>query len=748
MQTTRKRLVQACTTALIAMCGAQALAQQGGLEEIVVTAQKREQSLQEIPVAITAFGADALQQQRIRDVGDISGLVPNVQINPSPSGSTGVTVAIRGSVTINPAVTWEPTVGLYLDGAFIGKNVGGIFDVADLERVEVLRGPQGSLYGKNTVGGAINLITRKPSGELGGTLRGGIGNEGYYQLYGSVDTPALGTVGEGLGQLSANITLQREERDGFTDNIDDPIGMAPFAGPRSSDEYANKDADAGRIALALDVTERFDMRYAYDFSEKDQEPTASVLTSVDDPGLGFGALLSPYIQSENDYPSKLSNDQSRYEKSEVEGHALHLNYRPGELGSLGDVTFKSITSYRKLSWDDAIDLDGSPIDFFHSERHIDYDQFSQELQMVGATERLNYVLGLYYFEEDADVKNPITFFGVFGSPTAPNAYGLEGDSMAAFGQVDWKPSAAVLEDRLTVTLGARYTEESKDQYIDHPITTAPVTPFSADSNDDWSNFSPAVTLNWAFTDALNVYARYAEGWKSGGYNGESDSLAAFLMAYDPEEVSSYELGLKSRWLDDRLQLNAAVFRNDISDMQLAIFLADAAASSVVTNAGKATVQGFEIEILAQPLDNLQLSLNYGYLDPEYDEYIDGGVDVSDNRDFPYSPENTANAGLQYTVPGVAGGDLVARLDWIYVDDRVAYPDPAQNLRSQLDSYSLINGRLSLADIPVGDGRITVAAWGKNLTDETYRVNTLPFLIWTASYFGDPRTYGLEISYDF
>ncbi len=170
--------------------------------------------------------------------------------------------------------------------------------------------------------------------------------------------------------------------------------------------------------------------------------------------------------------SKLSNDQSRFEKSEVEGHALHLNYRPGELGSLGDVTFKSITSYRKLSWDDALDLDGSPIDFFHSERYVDYDQFSQELQMVGATERLNYVLGLYYFEEDADVTNPITFFGVFGSPTAPNAYGLEGDSMAAFGQVDWKPAAAVLEDRLTVTLGARYTEESKDQYIDHPIVTA------------------------------------------------------------------------------------------------------------------------------------------------------------------------------------------------------------------------------------------------------------------------------------
>ena len=163
--------------------------------------------------------------------------------------------------------------------------------------------------------------------------------------------------------MSANITLQSERRDGFTDNIDDPVGI-PLAGPRSSDEYANKDADAGRIALALDVTDNFDARYAYDFSKKDQEPTASVLTAVDDPGLGFGALLSPYIQSEDDYPSKLSNDQSRYEKSEVEGHALHLSYRAGELGALGDVTFKSISSYRTLKWDDAINLDGSPINFF------------------------------------------------------------------------------------------------------------------------------------------------------------------------------------------------------------------------------------------------------------------------------------------------------------------------------------------------------------------------------------------------
>jgi iron complex outermembrane receptor protein len=746
----KTRLALACALAALP---AVALAQEGGLEEIVVTAQKRTESLQDTPIAISAFNAEALEQQGIADIQDLNGYVPNVQINPSPGGSTGATVAIRGSVTINPAVTWEPTVGMYLDGAFIGKNLGGIFDVADLERIEVLRGPQGSLYGKNTVGGAINLISRRPSGELGGRLLAGIGDEGYYRVLGSLDTPAIGEMGSGLGKLSANITLQHEERDGYIENRPDPYGM-PFTAPPSTDDYANIDADAGRIALLLEVTENFSARYSYDFSDKDQNPSASVLTAVDpqfapDPALLPALqLLSVYVQSPDEYPDWLSNDESRFEKSEVDGHALHLDYNLGDTGWLGEVSLKSITSYRELAWDDWLDLDGSPIDAFHSARFIDYDQTSQEFQVVGGTDAVKYVFGLYWFEENVDVDNPITFFGAFGAPTAPNAYGLEGESKAVYGQVDWKPSAAVLEDRLTISVGARWTEEQKDQYIDHPVVTVPpFIPFAAEADESWNNFAPSATVDWAFTDSVNAYIRYAEGWKSGGFNGESDNLAGFLQAYDPEEVTSVELGLKSRWLDDRLQLNAAVFSNEIEDMQLSIFVVQQAAS-VVDNAGKANIQGAELELLAEPVDNLQLSLNYGWLDPEYDEYIDGGVDVADNRDFPYSPENTANAAVQYTLPGVAGGELVGRLDYVYVDDRVAYPDPLQNLRSQLDSYELWNARLSLADVPVGDGSVTVAAWGKNLADEEYRTNTIPFVFWTVSYFGQPRSYGLDVSYAF
>ncbi|MBP9034897.1 MAG: TonB-dependent receptor [Pseudomonadales bacterium] len=744
-------IARAIAAALLATAGAQALAQATGLEEIVVTAQKREQSLQDAPVAISAFGKDALQQQRITDVQDLNGLVPNVQFAAAPSSTTGATVAIRGAVTTNPAPSWEPTVGMYVDGVFIGKVLGGIFDVADLERVEVLRGPQGSLYGKNTVGGAINLVTRKPSGELSGELTAGMGNEGYWQVRGSLDTAAIGTVGEGLGQLSANITLQHEERDGFTRGVADPVG-SPLAAPNVADEWEGLDSDAGRIALLLNVTENFEARYAYDFSNKDNTPQAPHLTHVDTSQVPF---LLPYVVADDERADTLSSETEVFEEAEIDGHSLHLSYDLGEQGFLGNVQIKSITSYREMSWDDLLDIDGSPIDAFHSGRGIDYEQTSEELQIVGSTDRVNYVLGYYYFDESLDVINPITFFGVFGAPTAPNAYGLEGESNAVFGQVDWKPGAAALRDRLTVTLGARYTEEEKEQYISHPIVidnTLQVRPewaFAGEADENWNNFSPSVTLSWDLTEEASVYARYAEGWKSGGFNGESSTLAEFQRAYDPEEVVSYEIGLKSRWLDNRVQVNAAAFENNVDDMQLSIFLADGSAASVVRNAGEATVRGFELEVLAEPVENLLLNLSWGYLDPEYDKYIDDtGANVADDRAFPYAPENTFSAGAQYTVSGVLGGNLVGRLDWNYTDDRVLYPEPEQNKFSKLDDYALLNGRLSLTELPLGNGSLEVAAWGKNLTDEEYRVSTIPFLIWTVSYFGAPRTYGMEVSYKF
>jgi iron complex outermembrane receptor protein len=307
-----------------------------------------------------------------------------------------------------------------------------------------------------------------------------------------------------------------------------------------------------------------------------------------------------------------------------------------------------------------------------------------------------------------------------------------------------------VDERLTLSLGVRWNEEEKEQYL-----SAPAIPYTK-IGDTWSNVSPTFVASWALTDEINMYGKIANGWKSGGFNSEAANQADFLKSYDPEEIISYEIGLKSRWLDNRLQVNAAVFQNELEEMQFTVFTGGTGASSTVDNAGKATIRGFELELLAKPTESLTISLNYGYLDPEYDEFIDvdpftGQVgDFKDSRDFPMSAENTASIGLEYAIGNFDWGTLTGRLDWSYQDEYVHYVNPNQNATSLLDSYHLLNGRLTLSEIQVGDGQtLQIAAWGKNLTDEDYRVSTIPLVdMWTVSYFGEPRTYGLELSYQF
>ncbi|MEQ8803831.1 MAG: TonB-dependent receptor, partial [Haliea sp.] len=437
-----------------------------GLEEVVVTAQKREQTLQDAPISIAAFNADTLEQKGVSSIDDLGTSVPNVKITRSPSNTSAATIAIRGSATINPAITWEPTVGIYLDGVFIGKNVGGIFDIAELERVEMLRGPQGTLYGKNTVGGAVNLITTRPTGELGGKLRLGAGNHDLRTVYGTIDLPAL-ELG-GAGEIMAKLTASVRKRDGLYDNVNDPFGN-PLANPVMIDEFNNLDNQVGRYDILWDMTDRFSLRYTWDYSDLDLAPSKNQLTFLDPNDFaGINALLAPYVTGDNENRDSVSLDQAKFERSKSISQSLFADYDAGTWGALGDVTLRYIGNTRKLSWDDDIDIDGSPVNLFTSARFIDYDQVSHELQMIGTTDRTNYVLGLYYFEEESDVFNPISFFGAFGAPTNNNRYGFDNDSFAVFGQVDWRPAAAVFQDRLTLTLGVRWTEETKDTYIDHP----------------------------------------------------------------------------------------------------------------------------------------------------------------------------------------------------------------------------------------------------------------------------------------
>lgn len=725
--------------ALLGLAAPASAQQKGQLEEVIVTAQKRAQSLEDTPIAISAFDSQSIERLGIEDVQDVGHLAPNVSITETPSNATGATIGIRGSVTINPAPYWEPTVGMYINGVFVGKNLGGIFDLIELERVEVLRGPQGTLYGKNTVGGAVNLITTKPSGQFGGKVRVGVGNYGLWSVYTAVDTPSLDL---GLGKISASVAGMRKKRDDLYDNKADPLGN-PFglnSPAPSASGFKNIDSHGFRASVLWDVNDDLSALYEYRYHNADQHPPLSQLTDVQ-PGGPTDPILNGYLVSADHRASQISNDHAFFEKAESRANALHIDWHAGQLGFLGDVTFKSITSYQTLDTSDSQDLDGSPIDLFHFGRYFDYKQTSQEFQMLGTTDITNYVLGLYYFKEKGDVINPITFFGAFGQPTLQQYYGLDNDSYAVYGQIDVRPL-----DRLTLTFGARYTSENKKQYIWHPDSGIPYT--KADKG--WTNFTPTFTASYSFMDNVNGYFRIARGWKSGGFNSEAVTTQIFAKAYNPEKVTSYELGLKSRLFDNRLQLNTAVFYNKVEDMQLSIFTGGASAASIIENAGKATIWGFELEMVGQVTDNLRAFLNYGYLHPRYDEFLNAsGQDVRSDQYFAYSPENTIAAGLDWTILEESFGKLDFHADWSFKDNYTPYIDPAQREVTKISGYYLVNAKLTLSEIPVGDDqKLQVSLWGKNLTDEEYRVTGIPFGPWTISNFGDPRTYGVEVTYEF
>src|SRR5690554_4475496 len=450
------------------------------LEEIVVTAQKREQNMQDTPISMAAFGAEAMKNKGINDVSDASQYIPNVMAVPTPGGSTGATVSVRGSVSINPAVTWEPTVGMYVDGVFVAKNMGGLFDVAELERIEVLRGPQGTLYGKNTIGGAINVVTRKPGEEFGGTARVKVGNYNYSDVFLSVDTGKFGDV------ASFNFAINKRDRDGLYKNT--VVNPKPGVAKR----FGEQDVTSGRVAALFDVTDDLELYYTYDISEKDNTPVFGqfdIKGSKADKRREKGAL-----------------DNAYYDKSTTQGHAFHVTW------DIDDVlTFKSITAYRGMKFKDLNDYDGTdsviPFQQFEVYRNFETDQYSQEFQLLGSTDIADFVVGLYYLNEDTDAVNTFDV-AMGGSPDVYNQYGVNGESVALFGQADWK-----LTEGLTLTTGLRWTREEKKSYIEHndPFFGSGITGLGRiQAKDHWQSVTPMVALSYLWDDSINTYVKVSQ----------------------------------------------------------------------------------------------------------------------------------------------------------------------------------------------------------------------------------------------
>ena len=701
----------------------------GGIEEIIVTAQKREQNLQDVPIAISALSPAYLEKREITSITNLSGLAPNLKVDTAGGNRTTPIISIRGGVQGNPQIYFEPSVGVYIDGVYIAKAQGSLFDVADIERIEVLRGPQGTLYGRNAVAGALNIITKKPSGELGGKVEASYGNYDYWRVRGTLDLPRFGI-------FSAKLSGQISRRDG----VNKVLGNA------ATGDAGSIDSKSGMVQVRAEPSDALTLDYVFDISVNDQQ--ANAVQAV----MGTGSI-APYVTPRKRQKTVRFNSPN-FEYAKNWGHALTASLDLGGAGML-----KSITALRKQKYRDALDLDGTPTSLAFSSRESRYKQFSQELQLTGEVGRLNYVLGGYYFEDDGFVFNPQSFFS--GASNTDSRFGFTTKAYAAYAQLDYK-----ITDALTLTGGLRYTHEKKtvERYLARLTGVSPVVvvdlPEGATPAAKFKKVSPTVSLAYEFSPNFNVYARYAQGYRSGGFNAVASSVADVQRIFKPQVQNTYEIGFKSRLLDNRLQLNVAAFQNDVDDLQLSVFVPGLSAASILVNAGKARIRGVEVEATLRPTDRLTLQTGIGYLHGKYLRYIDNGVDVANNRAFTHSPKWTLSSSVDWTAVEADWGKLNLIVDLNIVSKSYVSPSPlvttaptqmAADL-TRTPTRTLLDARLVLSELPLGGTTASISLWGKNLLNEKdpnfFIGYGSSFQNLITAYFPDPRTYGVTLGMRF
>ncbi|RJG19021.1 TonB-dependent receptor [Massilia cavernae] len=688
---------------------------------VMVTAQKRKEKLQDVPVAATALSARELEMRGLDNVANLGSIAPNLAVTHTPGNSTAAQISIRGSVTINPALFWEPTVGMYVDGVYSGKVQGAVMDLVDLERVEVLRGPQGTLYGRNTMAGAINFITRKPSGELGGSATLEVGNYRARVGKATLDLPRVGI-------FKATVGMRAERRDGWVTTT--PGSSVP--------ELNNRDGQSARIALDADASEDVQFSYRYDASRADQNGSFSQVVHSDLPVPGIVVTQGRTERASVDAPS--------LEKMDSDGHALSADWKL-DAGN----TLKATVATRALTWDDGLDLDGSPIPLAQAERHSTYRQRSAELQLTGQRGAWFYVMGLYAFRDDGFTNNPQSFF--FGAANYDSQYGFTTDAKSAYAQLDYQ-----ITEQLRVSAGLRYTEEDKtiSRFLAGPGVSVP---FGTAGAATFRATTPLLSVGYKVNARVNVYAKYAEGFKSGGFNGEASDVVETLTPFRPEKLKSVEAGLKTT-LAGGTTLNLALFNNLTTDLQESIFTAQGAAASNIRNAGKATTRGLELEFGTRPAQDLRLQASYGYLSAHYDEFIDRGVNVADNRAMVHAPRHSLNLLADATLSRNSYGTWRALADYVYSASHYSYPyqlrqtDPSSAVagNSRIAAAGFLNLRLALSGIAVGGTRHEIAFWARNALDKEHVANYIDFGPGFGNlrqaYYAPPRTIGATLKSTF
>jgi len=795
-----------------------------GLTEIVVTATKRETNLQSTPIAISVVDQEEIKKRHVQSLYDLAdGAVPSLRVATFEARQSALTIGIRGIVPLDanqPAR--EQGVGIYVDGVYLGRQHGLNAALFDVERIEVLKGPQGTLFGRNTEGGALSIVSAAPTGEFGGRITGGIGNYASHTLGAHINLP------EFMG-VSLKIDGVKQYQGATTEN--------PLAGAKGWNYYDRRGLRvSARWKISPDITNDF----SYDVAKDENTPFYSQLLNYNPnncaastqasqpacslPGAPYTTLtgtvkpLLPGVVVNGDSRMKVADIGVPQQPSVDKTHGFTNNLR---WTVSPEIELRSITAWRGVDvdqWDNSggahrvpvVNLTASctqaaPCAFSrYSLAGLRQRQFSQELQAVGTVGSVDYVVGAFYFNEhvsdDAATPNsngiylngagqpvyvildPCTGSGGFGSQpgcrSIDRASEVWSKSYAAYGQATWNAT-----DALHITVGARYTEDKKRGVLhyfrnvnyDDPAKAAIVAANGyAPLDKKWHRFNPMATIAYDVSDSIHVYAKYATGYRAGG----ASSRTANYQAFNPEDVKSYEAGLKADFWDRKARFNVAAYIMDRKDSQIDIsYIQPAAGSNVnvlrtINADGTTKIHGVEADLTLRPIDGLTLNASYAYTYTKVPlvpiSFIVGGVTstpVLQRFYIPFTPRNAASGSIDYEIPiGTRDAAVKFHIDGSYSQATQAF----DQFETKADASFLVNARLSLADVSMSDAgqKLTVSLWARNLFNEQYVFrrdpsNSLPGAPTTSlttgsvnnilgdyGNFNAPRTYGIEATVAF
>lgn len=717
------------------------------LDQVVVTAQKRATNLQQTPISVSVVDAGMLKDRSAISLASFAdGAIPSLRVTPFATRSSALNIGIRGIGASSDAnqPARDAGVGVYVDGVFLGRSQGLGTMLYDVDRIEVLKGPQGTLFGRNTEGGAISIVTKAPTGEFGGTVSAGVSNYSGYNSGLHLDLPKVGDV-------SVKIDAVQAKRGGTTDN--------PMRGEEDFNSYNKRGA---RISALWEPSDTFSALYAFDRS---YDATTPYHTQV----LVPGAYLSPLQKagaSEDRRDSSILGGPQEENIGRTSGHLLNLGWTLGE-----NLEFRSISSYRELEQGqfdmglvDAISAYGGANTPFgrYSLAQVYQHQYSQEFQLIGNTAQVQYLVGAFYYHETAgdNAQTPnMLVWGPGGNSytlnPATNPLNLANvridraskawtDSLGIFGQATWTPASL---EHLHLTAGGRYTRDDKNGSL-YTVNGAAT---SLTFDDAWGRFDPMVNVAYDVGDNAMVYAKYSTGFKAGGANSRSTTYTAF----DPEKVTAYELGFKSQFWDNRARFNVALFDSKIELKQMDFTLpfdpnsGETRTTMVTTNAkGSTKSRGAELEFSIMPLDNLTVGFTHAYTDIDAlttQDPFGAGVEVTVQPLL--APRHASSLAVDYWVPFANAAALKFHVDGNWSDG--FYTSEYDQMLT--DSSFVVNARVALVDMPLNaDGAsLDISLWARNLLDEEhlfYKLNNAS--LGQSGIFNDPRTYGLELAVHF